>query len=249
MAVGLDLMAAAIEPETGTVRVGARLAYALAAAELVTLADERRLELRDGILLAVSEDPVSDIRAADALERLLRLPKPSNVYDWLRRRGPYRIEAYIAGLEDAGLIRLTAMAGGGKRITVVNPGELRAVHRRLAVAYGFPPAQPVEDLALAVLAVASRGPGFGFGSPQRARRRSVKRELAAGSGLGGGADPGFGTDSAGAGPEVRVLLRESLAAIDGLARSGGGDGRSDDERIGLSESGRWAAIAGLFPSA
>lgn len=235
MALGLDVMATAIDPDTGTVRVGARLAYALAAAELVTLADARRIELRDGVIAAVAEEPVEDVRAADALERLLRLPKPSNVYDWLRRRGPYRIEAYIAGLEDGNLIRLTAMVGGGKRITVVNSGELRAVHQRLAAAYTFPPVQPLEDFALAVLAVASRGGGFGFGSPGRVRRRLVRRELA--DLAPGGADA-----------QVKGLLRECLAAIDGLARSGG-TGRSDDERIGLSEAGRWAGIASLFPNA
>jgi hypothetical protein len=233
MAVGLDLMAAAIDPDTGTVRVGARVAYALAAAELVTLAGARRIELRNGILAAVAEEPVEDIRAADALERLLRLPKPTSLYDWLRQRGPYRIDAYIAALEDGGLIRLTPMTGGGRRITVVNAGELRAVHRRLEGAYAFPPMQPIEDFALAVLAVASRGAGFGFGSPSRVRRRWVRQALAEIS-------PGS------AGAEAKVLLRECLAAIDGLARTGGA-GRSDDERMGLSEAGRWAGIASVFP--
>jgi hypothetical protein len=259
--VGLDLMATAIDPDTGTVRVGARLAYALAAAELVTLADARRVELRTGVLAAVADEPVEDVRAADALERLLRLPKPITVYDWLRQRGPYRIDAYIAALEDGGLIRLTAMVGGGKRITVVNAGELRAVHRRLEEAYAFPPMLSAEDFELAVLAVASRGGGFGFGSPSRVRRRLVKRALGAGGGSGlagfAGASGSAGFAGSGTGPgaaaglvdaEVRALLRECLAAVDGLARSGG-TGRTDDERMGLSEAGRWAGIASLFPNA
>lgn len=235
MAVGLDLMAAAIDPDTGTVRVGARPAYALAAAELVTLAVAHRVDLRSGILATLAEEPVDDIRAADALERLLRLPKPVSLYDWLRQRGPYRIDAYIAGLEDGGLIRLAPMPGGGKRIAVVDAGALRAVHRRLEGAYAFPMGQPIDDFALAVLAVASRGPGFGFGAPSRVRRRLVRREL-------GEIAPGS------AAPEVKVLLRECLAAIDGLARTGGA-GRSDEERMGLSEAGRWAGVASLFPHA
>ena len=224
MASGLDLVLCAIDADSGQVRFGPRLSYALPVAELADLAGGGRVAVRADGLILLDATPTGEPRADDALSALSdKWPPPAwpfTVLWWARWRGPRRIDPYLSAAVAAGVVDVTSGV-----LTVLDPGPVRAAASRLVTALELPAPSP-GDIAFVVLADAARlaRPHLKGRSHRkhRARLRELRRQAL--------------------GKNGERLLRDGCKAIATLASLAMSDGQSIDEKIGLSQSARRAAV-------
>jgi hypothetical protein len=105
--LGADLTMLALSPQRGGVRLPVQLGYALAAAELVDLAERRRLEAAaDGLLRVTDPEPVGDPVLDAALVDLAGFCVPGRgADDWVHDSGPERVDVYLGALVESGELR------------------------------------------------------------------------------------------------------------------------------------------------
>jgi hypothetical protein len=223
MSSGMDLVLCAIDADSGRVRFGPRLSYALAVAELADLEAADRVSVRSDGLALLDATSTGEPHADEALSALdEKWPPPASpltVLWWARWRGPRRIDPYLSAASHAGVIDITDRA-----LTVLDPAPIHAAAARLiAVLEDRQPTR--EDVAFIVLADAARVarphlPGWEH-RKHRARLRRLRREAVRG-------DPGR-------------LLREGRRAIAVLSSSATSDSRTFDQQIGLTPGARRTA--------
>jgi Golgi phosphoprotein 3 GPP34 len=221
---GMDLVLCAIDADTGQVRFGPRLSYALAVAELADLEAAERIAVRaDGLALldmAPTEEPHADEALSALDEKWPPQGSPLTVLWWARWRGPRRIDPYLSAAWHAGITDVTDGV-----LTVLDSGPIHAAAARLlSVLEDREPTR--ADVAFVVLADAARVArphlrGWDH-RKHRARLRRVCREVVRG-------DDGR-------------LLREGRKAISVLSSIATSDPRNFDQQIGLTPNARRAAI-------
>ncbi|HTJ69015.1 MAG TPA: GPP34 family phosphoprotein [Actinospica sp.] len=235
MGLGSELAILAIDSKSGRPRFSADLAYSLAAADLVEMVLNGRIQLR------ADHDADADPAPASApsfgiLFANLRMSKMRTVIPtWLAERGPKAINKHVDELVASGAITLKPiLVGPGESkqaITVHDPDRFATAEQRLQAACA-PAADPTfEDLAFAVLANTAKcaSPHL-HGWSNRAQRRRLD-EL---------------TQSVDAlvAPAAQFLA-VCIASIRELAHNAPkrpGDNRSLDQQIGLTRTGRDAAL-------
>jgi hypothetical protein len=228
VSIGMDLLLCAVDASSGQARFGPKLSYALPVAELVYLADARRVGLRKDHLVIVNADPTGEPMADSALADL-QLPAgypPLTVQAWAGWRGPRRIDPYLRAAADAGILKVVTEAQSGRKtLTVVDPEPINQVTRRL-IAVVDDPAPGFDDVAFAVLADAA-----GIAQPhlQGRDQRRRRARLSALRNVTGDSDPA-------------QVLRPGLKAITELSRLATADPAAIDQRIGLTPAGRTAEI-------
>jgi hypothetical protein len=238
MGLGSDLLLLGVDARGREPRFGPELAYALVSAELVELAFAGRIRL--------GEDPTDWIELVDgaatgsglsdaALARLGERTDPPVVSAWLTACGPYRIGQYVKALSAEGVLAVRAAAvGSGPRSTlaVLKPERLAAAQGRLLAACASDQTPPLgAELAFAALSYVSSAAEAHLSGFSHRRERARLREL-------------FRHVCSSNDPDLR-MLRACVAEIPKLAlrqRRDSGDGRTLDERIGLTEAGRNAAL-------
>jgi hypothetical protein len=177
MGLGIDLTLLAIDAEPGYLRVGPALPYALVVGELVDLAVAGRITLRGELIEVVDRSPIGDVLTDDSLARLADLGHGLTVDEWLERHGRWRVEAYLAGLREEGVLRDSSrwvVASG--RIETADTLRAAVPVRRLreliAQERDGSGALSVRDLAFVALADST-------GWPQAHLRLPAHRELRA----------------------------------------------------------------------
>src|ERR1700756_3822022 len=138
MGTPMDLLLLTIDPG-GRTWFGPKLSYALPVAELIELAQSDRVGLQDSKLI------VRDNLAQHA---------GSTVHDYVRGRGPHRIDPYLADASSQGIVRIVTVAPGRKKLEVTDAAPIKAMTRRL-VAVLDDPAPGFKDISFAVLADAA----------------------------------------------------------------------------------------------
>lgn len=239
MAIGLDLTLITIDPVSGQARFGPAVAYALAVGELVDLALLGRVELRAGRLVVQYKGPVGEPLLEQALIRLAEVQSaPPTVSQWVAERGPWRIDAYLAGLEEAGVLRLVPIGspGSGKRIEVRDASRVHAAVDRLSSAIADGDSAPYGEQAFAALAAAAgcaRTHLRGWG--RRADRRRLR-------------DVGrFASQDKDSDAVARAILRQGIQALRTHTKQAIGSSRTIDQQIGLTQTGMWATGGNLPP--
>lgn len=149
------LVLCAIDTSTGQARLGPRLSYSLAVAEMVSLACAGRVGLRDDQLMIIDPEVTGEPLNDSALSDLQEHPatySPLTVQLWASWRGPRRIDRYLTAAVDGGIVKVvTDRESGSKALAVVDPEPIKqAAHRLTAVL--DEPAPDIEDIAFAVLA-------------------------------------------------------------------------------------------------
>lgn len=104
--LGEDIVLLALAPN-GRLIVWDRLRFALAGSELVRLVASGRIDLVDGpITVAGTAEPdPADPLLANALDSIRRAGAPPRVDAWVSGRGQGTVDAYLASLDAAGVIR------------------------------------------------------------------------------------------------------------------------------------------------
>jgi hypothetical protein len=231
--IGLDLTLVPINAVTGQARFGPGVAYALAAGELVDLALAARITLRGEGLVVQEHGTVGDELLDRALIRLgEQHHQPPTVSEWVADRGPWRIDEYVAALEDLGTLQLVPTdppAQEGKRIEVKDPYRVQSAVDRLTRAIATDGWLPFEEQAFAAL-VEAAGCAWALKGRQyhadRKRLHSLRKAACR--------DQEHDA-------MARTILRQGIRAVRLHARYGNGSPRTLDEQIGLTETGRWAA--------
>ncbi|WP_194909341.1 GOLPH3/VPS74 family protein [Catenulispora rubra] len=239
MTIGLDLTLITIDPVSGRARFGPAVAYALAVGELLDLALLGRVELRDDHLIVQYKGPVGEPLLEQALIRLAEAQSaPPTVSQWVAERGPWRIDAYIAGLEEAGALRLvpTGSRAGGKRIEVLDTLRIHGAVERLSNAIAGGDSLPYEEQAFAALtAAAGCARDHLRGWDHRADRKQL-RDLSRSACRNNDGDA-----------VARTILRQGIQTLRTLAKHAGASSRTIDQQIGLTQTGWWASGDNLPP--
>jgi hypothetical protein len=228
--IGMDLLLYAIDADSGRVRFGPKLSYALPVAELVHLVLAGRVGLREDHLVILDRAPTGQPRADSALHDLQLIPGTPllTVHQWAKWQGPHHIDPYLKAAADAGIVKVvTAGKSGGKKLTVVDPEPINQVARRL-IAVLDDPAPGFEDVAFALLADAAEiaRPHLRAWDEHRRARLSALRH------------------STGDGSDAAQVLSAGRKAIKELSELATADPRTLDDRIGLTQmiriwNGRW----------
>ena len=237
--IGLDLTLITIDPVSGRARFGPAVAYALAVGEIVDLALHGRVELRADRLIVQYKRPVGEPLLEAALIRLAeRQSGPPTVSQWVAERGPWRIDAYVAGLEEAGVLRLvpTGVPAGGKRIEVLDASRIHAAIDRLSNAIAGGVSQPYEEQAFGALAAAARCARHHLrGWDHRADRKRLRE-------VGRSACQDNDSDAV-----ARTILGQGTRTLRTLTKNIGTSSRTIDQQIGLTQNGDWASGGNLPP--
>lgn len=179
MGLGIDLTLLAVDAEPGYLRVRPTLPYSLVVGELVELAAAERIAVRDDQLRVLDRSPIGDVLADAALRKLAEIRGPGLfVEEWMGREGPWRVEAYLAGLRYEHVLRessVKVIASG--RIEIADTLRAAAPVRRLRALIddeGEP--SSVRDLAFLVLAASTGWPQAHLNlAAYRKRRTRLKR--------------------------------------------------------------------------
>lgn len=233
MTIGLDLTLVPINAETGQARFGPGVAYALAAGELVDLTLAARITLRGELLFVQDHTSLGDALLDKALVWLAERQSPApTVSEWVADRGPWRIDAYLAALEDIGTLQLVPVdqsAQGAKRIEVKDPFRVRSAVDRLTRAISTDGWLPFEEQAYAALIEAAGCAWVLKGRQKHAERRRLHS-------LSKVACRDQEHDAM-----ARRILRQGIRAVRLHASYGTGSPRTLDEQIGLTDTAKWAA--------
>jgi Golgi phosphoprotein 3 GPP34 len=209
----MDLLLLAIAP-SGRTWFGPKLSYTLPVAELIEFAQSDRVGLQDGNLIVQDN---------------LAQHEGSTVYDYVRGRGPHRIDPYLADASSQGIVRIVTVAPERKKLEVTDAEPIKAMARRL-VAVLDDPVPGFKDISFAVLADAA-----GIARPHL-RGWAHRKHRACLPAL---------RDATGDGAPAEIL-RAGLAAISQLSPRASQLASTDpgtfDERIGLTPEARRAAM-------
>jgi hypothetical protein len=220
---GIDLVLCAMEADSGRVRFGPRLSYALAVAELADLEATGRIAVRADGLALLDASPTGEPHADEALSALdEKWPPPADpltVLWWARWRGPRRINPYLSAAARAGIVDITDGA-----LTVLDRGPIEAAAARL-IAVLEDPAPTRRDVTFVVLADAARVTLPHLRGWSHRKHRACLRRLNHQSVRG----------------DAGRLLREGRNAIARLSSLATADLQNIDQQIGLTRSGRRAA--------
>lgn len=228
MTIGLDLTLVPIDAVSGRARFSPAVAYALAVGELVDLALLRRVALRADHLVMLRQESVGEFLLDRALCWLAtEQSEPMTVSRWVAERGPWRIDAYVFALEEAGVLRLVPVGPstpGVKRIEAREPQRIRVAVDRLTNAIAGGDSSPFEEQAFAALtAAAGRAREHLRGWGRRADRQRLRD-------LSKSACRNSDNDT-----EARTILRQGIQALHMHAEQASGSSRTIDEQIGLTK--------------
>ncbi|HEY3873479.1 MAG TPA: GPP34 family phosphoprotein [Actinocrinis sp.] len=179
MALGEDLLMAAIAPRGGRVRVPDRIGFALRAAELVDLVLAGRIEVEGRRIAVIGQTPIGDRRLAGVLAALESENEAPTVKTWLRGalEDVTMAGEYFSLLQDQGAVRVEQRRNAAltdPRIVVLDTARRAAVLARIdGVAQGR--AAPPPDVVLAGLVSACRLDRHLYRGPFG---RSARRRLA-----------------------------------------------------------------------
>ncbi|GAB3967677.1 GOLPH3/VPS74 family protein [Streptomyces sparsus] len=103
--LGEQLLLLSLDDESGTAKESAKVAPAIAAAELVELALAGRIDVTDDRVTVVDATPLGEPALDAALEAVAAREKPGNTKDWVDRLKTDAVARANAGLIDKGLVR------------------------------------------------------------------------------------------------------------------------------------------------
>jgi hypothetical protein len=103
--LGDDLVLLAIEPDRGTIAARNRLPYGLRGSELVRLAASGRVGITSDRIVVLDARPTGDDRLDAALASLAGARRPPKPKAWVGHPGSQIVDAYLARLAAAGVIR------------------------------------------------------------------------------------------------------------------------------------------------
>lgn len=168
-----------IDAEAGRTRFGPSLAFSLVVAELVDLAVAGRITLRGELIHVLDSHPIGDVLADDSLARLAHTEgEPITVEQWLSRRRIGRIGSYLAGLQNAEIIR-AAHPASDEPVWVADPERATAPTRRLRALTQQGGDPTVQDVAFAALARSSGWPQARLCGRKHRHERARLNHLAA----------------------------------------------------------------------
>ncbi|SHM10547.1 GPP34 family phosphoprotein [Actinacidiphila paucisporea] len=150
MTTAQDLMIVAMDVESGRPVESGDLSLALAGAELVDLLDGGLASLDGDLIVPGVGATPGDRLLAEAEAALVRRLPYESVEDWLWRRGRALSAAYLAALEDGGLV-----TRGHRRLLPGRPGPAELVDSpaRRAAAERWTSREPVLTLLAATLGI------------------------------------------------------------------------------------------------
>ena len=191
--LGADLVLLAVQPDGRVVGGGHRLAFSLMGSELVRLAVGGKVDIADGRIVVRDAAPTGDAQLDQALQSLVRAPRPPAAKAWVGspRRGI--LSAYLAGLSAAGVLRKESRKALGlfpvTRWQITDPARAAEVRARLdAIARSAGPVEPGQaalgGLARAAGLSAALYPGKA-NSDARARLKQIAEEKVPGAGPAG----------------------------------------------------------------
>jgi len=102
--LGEDIVLLAIRPD-GRLSNWDKLRFGLSGAELVRLVAAQKVELRDKRIAVVDPSPPDDAFLAAALADMRGAKRAPKAADWVAKRGQSLVDAYLAHLTAAGVIR------------------------------------------------------------------------------------------------------------------------------------------------
>jgi hypothetical protein len=102
--LGEDIVLLAIKPD-GRLREWNRLRFALAGSELVRLAAAHKVAVVDDRIMVTDPGPLDDALLTAALGDMVRSKRPPKATAWVAGRRQHVVDAYLAGLDAAGVIR------------------------------------------------------------------------------------------------------------------------------------------------
>lgn len=102
--LGEDIVLLAVRPD-GRLSNWDKLRFALSGSELVRLVAARKVELLDQRIAVVDPSPPDDPFLAAALADLRGAKRPPRAKEWVAKRGQSLVDAYLAHLTAAGVLR------------------------------------------------------------------------------------------------------------------------------------------------
>lgn len=154
--LGEDLVLLAINPRSGRLADADRLRFGLMGAELVRLAADRRVDIKDDRIIVLDAGPTGDPELDAALASLAQARRPPRAKKWVGAPRRRICQTYLAHLAEAGTIQ--ADRGGLLPVTqwrITDEVRAAAARARLdAIAGGSGPVD-TEQAAFAGLASAS----------------------------------------------------------------------------------------------
>jgi hypothetical protein len=102
--LGDDIVLLAISPD-GKLAARQKLRFALAGAELVLLAAERRIDIVDGRIQVLDPTPTGDALSDAALEDIQSDKHPPQATRWVAHARPLMVDSYLERLATRGIVR------------------------------------------------------------------------------------------------------------------------------------------------